>query len=946
MANPLLHLNSTVNGTQGRVSTAALPNGDGFVAVWQDDSSGAVQVKGRFFDAAGVAKGDEFLIGAVGAASPGALADPSLAVLSDGRCVVAWAANGIADDPGWSVRARAFSLDAASGTGTLLGQEIPVNATTALNQCSPHVAALSNGGFVVSFTSGHSGNDDILARIFDSNLTPVGTEIPVNTATDGVQGPSVVAGWGTGYAVFYTDDGKNTIFGRILALDGSEVKAEFELPETGAAILPDVTVLANGKYLVTRQTTGIVQKIKGQLFNPDGSKIGGEFALGDDTGLAYRPVVAALPGGGFTLTYGKIASIGTYAIHVAVFNDDLTRRNPIDMKVGELTTADPNLNWLESPSVSVLANDKLLVSWTNPKAADDPGGGVYARVVNLDLSSNAAPADLLLDKTSIAEGQTGTNIVVGNLSTDDDDEYVTFQLYNPMLKLWTSQYSVFKIVGSQLVVGSGTWVNYETGKSHSIKLRVVDNGGKTLEKDFVITVEDVPEAPTDLALSAQTVKEKAQSGTKVGDLSAKDEDAGDSLTYALINDADGRFVIGPDGQSVIVADDTKLDFETATSHKIAVRVSDKTGHVVFREFEITVENVPEAPSGLALSAQTVKELAATGTKVGDLSAIDQDTGDTLAFTLVDDADGRFALGADGKSIVVADGSRLDDNVAKTHTITVKVADQTGLFLEKDFVITVTGDPAPPAGLTLMGATVKELAATGTKVGNLSAVDPDMGDTLAYTLLDNAGGRFALGADGKSVVVADGSRLDYEQLRSHTVRVKVTDSTGLTEEKSFAIALGNVVKEVTRGTSGNDVFIGGAGTDKLGGGGGNDRLNGGIGNDYLTGGAGKDVFVFSAKPSATLNRDAITDFRSGTDRIWLDDKVFAKIGKGTPSSPKKLAAKYFTLGDKARDGDDRLVYDKAKGALYYDPDGAGAAKAVLFAKLKAGSALKYSDLFVI
>ncbi|MGF9758344.1 hypothetical protein AAII07_24385 [Microvirga sp. 0TCS3.31] len=53
----------------------------------------------------------------------------------------------------------------------------------------------------------------------------------------------------------------------------------------------------------------------------------------------------------------------------------------------------------------------------------------------------------------------------------------------------------------------------------------------------------------------------------------------------------------------------------------------------------------------------------------------------------------------------------------------------------------------------------------------------------------------------------------------------------------------------------------------------------------------------------------------------------------------------SIGKSAKDADDRLVYDKATGALYYDADGNGAGEAIQFAQLKAGAALS-ADCFII
>jgi hypothetical protein len=73
-----------------------------------------------------------------------------------------------------------------------------------------------------------------------------------------------------------------------------------------------------------------------------------------------------------------------------------------------------------------------------------------------------------------------------------------------------------------------------------------------------------------------------------------------------------------------------------------------------------------------------------------------------------------------------------------------------------------------------------------------------------------------------------------------------------------------------GSNFNDSITGNSGANLLNGGSGNDILNGGLGNDILTGGAGNDVFVYTStldSPSGA-NRDVITDFQRGFDRIDL------------------------------------------------------------------------------
>ena len=65
--------------------------------------------------------------------------------------------------------------------------------------------------------------------------------------------------------------------------------------------------------------------------------------------------------------------------------------------------------------------------------------------------------------------------------------------------------------------------------------------------------------------------------------------------------------------------------------------------------------------------------------------------------------------------------------------------------------------------------------------------------LTYTLLDDAGGRFAINANTGVITVANGSLLDFETARFHTISVRVTDALGATFDKNFTLGVSNVVE---------------------------------------------------------------------------------------------------------------------------------------------------------
>ena len=167
----------------------------------------------------------------------------------------------------------------------------------------------------------------------------------------------------------------------------------------------------------------------------------------------------------------------------------------------------------------------------------------------------------------------------------------------------------------------------------------------------------------------------------------------------------------------------------------------------------------------------------------------------------------------------------------------------------------------------------------------------------------------------------------------------TVGIGLSGNALANTILGNIGPDTLRGFSGNDAVTAGLG---------NDKLYGGLGKDALTGGAGKDVFVFDSAVAKKKNAniDSIVDFNVKDDTIWIDNALSKALGKGTPAKPVLLAKDKFWIGAKSHDASDRVVYNKAKGALYLDEDGSGAKAAILIATLKKGLAMTHKDFFVI
>ncbi|ARQ10012.1 serralysin-like metalloprotease/pectin lyase fold domain-containing protein [Rhizobium etli] len=115
--------------------------------------------------------------------------------------------------------------------------------------------------------------------------------------------------------------------------------------------------------------------------------------------------------------------------------------------------------------------------------------------------------------------------------------------------------------------------------------------------------------------------------------------------------------------------------------------------------------------------------------------------------------------------------------------------------------------------------------------------------------------------------------------------------------------------LTGGNNGGNVLNGGAGADKLDGGAGGDVIIGGAGKDIMTGGTSSDTFVFktATETGSGWNRDVITDFQHGVDKIDLS----AIDANGSAQGD---AAFHFQAQENA-------LFDKKAGALawHYEDD---------------------------
>ena len=314
--------------------------------------------------------------------------------------------------------------------------------------------------------------------------------------------------------------------------------------------------------------------------------------------------------------------------------------------------------------------------------------------------ANHAPTDVTLSPSTIDENRPAATLV-GSLSAADPDagQAHSFAL---VAGAGSADNALFAISAGQLVTAAP--LNFEAKPTASVRVRATDSKGATFEKALTVTIANVNEAPGDLALSKTSVDENQPAGTTVGSLTSSDPDAGAAQTYSLasgIGDGDNAQF---DVAGALLKTKASFDFETKASLSVRIRVDDGKGGSAEKQVTITVSNVNEAPTGLALSNATVAESRPSGTTVGTLSAADVDTADTLTFSLV------AGTGDDDNALFEVSGSTLrtaavlDFEQQATRSVRVRVSDGNGGTLELAFSITIT-DGLDPTFVTTSGGSL-------------------------------------------------------------------------------------------------------------------------------------------------------------------------------------------------------------------------------------------------
>ncbi|MFN9987272.1 MAG: beta strand repeat-containing protein, partial [Pirellula sp.] len=348
----------------------------------------------------------------------------------------------------------------------------------------------------------------------------------------------------------------------------------------------------------------------------------------------------------------------------------------------------------------------------------------------------------------------------------------------------------------------------------------------------------------------------AENSTAVTTVTATDSDTpAQTLTHLIVGGADASlFTIN--SSTGALAFTSGRNFEAPTDsdgnniYQVIVQTSDSYGLYDQQTISVTVTNVNEAPSAVSNSATAVEAGGVSNGTAGTnptgnvlTNDTDVDAGDTKTVTGVAVGTVGSASTNVGVSVAGTYGSisissagaytyTVDNNNATVQALrtsantlndvfTYTMRDTAGLTSTTQITVTIQGSNDAPSDLATTGLTIAENSANGTTVGTLTRTDADSGDTAAYSLVDSAGGRFAINGSTGVVTVADGTRLNFEATTSHNITVRVTDTAGAAYDEVFAVTVTYVnesptaVSDTATAVEAGGVVNGTAGTNPTG-----------------------------------------------------------------------------------------------------------------------------------
>ena len=511
---------------------------------------------------------------------------------------------------------------------------------------------------------------------------------------------------------------------------------------------------------------------------------------------------------------------------LSIDNDSLAENSPKGTIIGVLTATDPDPAERHTFAITGGKDAGSVYLKRDILYANYPINFEEQKYLNLEISvtdagkltvefpleivitdANDAPTHISLSNQTIPENlPSGT--IIGYFTAEDPDRDDTSQ-FQLLEGNGDDDNGMFTIDNDQLKLVSP--LNFEAKPIYTIRVQTMDSGQLTFKKVFEIEATDAPDSPTAILLDNSTIEENSIPGISIGNLSAEDEDAQESFTFAFVNPEFGQssdndyfeLVKTRTGSTLKAKEETLFDYDSKSEYSLWIEVADKDGNQHTENLILYVTNLNEPPKDLDISNLSIAENLPSGTEVATFTAVDPDMAeeglDSHTYFLSKgegDAGNRY-FRLDRNTGVLTTKTIFDYESATSHNIRIETRDSGKNSFIKNFVIEITNANDAPTALSLSPSplVIEEQKPRGTSVATISTIDPDTKDssveeTFTYSLVSGVGdshnNHFQISGDQLQIqtpIIEANTQTAY-------IRIQVSDRENATFEAEFSISITN------------------------------------------------------------------------------------------------------------------------------------------------------------
>ncbi|MFK8035773.1 MAG: cadherin domain-containing protein [Hyphomicrobiales bacterium] len=304
---------------------------------------------------------------------------------------------------------------------------------------------------------------------------------------------------------------------------------------------------------------------------------------------------------------------------------------------------------------------------------------------------------------------------------------------------------------------------------------------------------------TDADSRDNEVDENSPVGALVGiTASAGNTDAVKTVTYSLLNDADGLFKI--DASTGVVSVASLLDAETATSQTIYVGAVDSDGSTNRQKYVIRINDVNERTISEIvdndISVNEVDENSRVGTRVGIIAfANDNDVFDSVRYSLADNAGGLFNIDPDSGEVFIV--GLIDAERADNYKVQITATSSDGSKATKVATIQINDinefNLGEISDRNNSPNVIAETAQIGSAVGITAfAQDADRSaGQVTYSIVDNRGEPFAI--DPITGVITLTGPLSASSVDQYDIDVRASSTDKTSSARVFSLEVTHVNK---------------------------------------------------------------------------------------------------------------------------------------------------------